>query len=324
MNTILLSFISSFALFLLIAHTLVLLPIKRGKPIGGLDFDTLSVNNITAKRSHFSARDNNKLFYRSITSGEDLVIVLLHGSGAEGQYLLPLAEKLTAALAVTVVVPDLRGHGESALSRLGDITYLGQFEHDIEDLFAHLQTQFPQSKYILAGHSSGGGLAVKFGANSLSKFHGYVLLAPYLGHRAPTVRTNSGGWVQVATLRYIGLGMLNSIGIRWLNSQPVLFFNRPKDVAGPLQADHYSYRLNESFAPDPYASNLQRNKRPVVVLVGQHDEAFYADKFEKVFRENASHAQLMLIPGVKHLDLPNNSEAAGLILAWLGKEFDLL
>jgi hypothetical protein len=55
-----------------------------------------------------------------------------------------------------------------------------------------------------------------------------VLLSPYLGHDAPTVKPNSGGWVKVAMTRIIGLSMLNNIGIKTLNNLPVLFFNRPK------------------------------------------------------------------------------------------------
>ncbi|WP_171737242.1 hypothetical protein [Vibrio sp. 99-70-13A1] len=40
-------------------------------------------------------------------------------------------------------------------------------------------------------------------------------------------------------------------------------------------------------------------------LVGEDDEAFYAEKFEKVFSEHAPQTELVLIENAQHLDLPN-------------------
>jgi alpha-beta hydrolase superfamily lysophospholipase len=174
----------------------------------------------------------------------------------------------------------------------------------------------------LGGHSSGGGLAVKYGGNSLSQFDGAFLLAPYLGYQAPTVRPNSGGWVQVAQLRYAGLAMLNNIGIKFLNNYPVLFFNRPAEVTGELQLESYSYQLNESFSPQSYAADLSNYKSPMLLLVGELDEAFYPNEFKKVLEINAPHTEFHLLKKTKHLDLPFSEEAAKLINMWLVKTFN--
>ena len=111
--------------------------------------------------------------------------------------------------------------------------------------------------------------------------------------------------------------MLNNVGIRVFNYLPVLFFNRPSEWRDPLQAESYSYRLNESFAPQSYEKNLQKNKKPILVLVGADDEAFYADKFQTVFKKNAPQAVVTIIPGVKHLDLPNNETAISIVGSWI-------
>jgi alpha-beta hydrolase superfamily lysophospholipase len=248
-----------------------------------------------------------------------MILVLLHGSGTEGRYLIPLAKKLSFTAEVSVVIPDLRGHGRSALSNMGDIDYLGQYEHDLEDFNSHLRSEYPDSRIILGGHSSGGGLAVKYGGGEHIPFDGYLLLAPYLGYRAPTVRPNSGGWVQVSTRRYAGIAMLNNVGITLLNRLPVLFFNRPPEWTDALQADSYSYRLNESFSPQVFSENLEKNNKPILVLVGSDDEAFYAKEFESVFNQYAPHADVRLIAGARHLNLPNSEMALDSINKWLSR-----
>ncbi len=236
--------------------------------------------------------------------------------------LIPLARALNRESDVTVVIPDLRGHGRSQGSSPGDVNYLGQFEHDLEDLHRHIKQSSKISRVLIGGHSSGGGLAVKYGGNKLSQFDGSILLAPYLGHSAPTVRPNSGGWVQVAALRYAGLAMLNNVGIKRLNGLPVLFFNRPAGVTTDLQLDSYSYRLNESFSPQAYETDLASNGGPMLLLVGELDEAFYPNEYENILANNAPQAEFHIVEGTKHLDLVSNKQAAIYINQWLQKTFN--
>ncbi|MCJ8294898.1 MAG: alpha/beta hydrolase [Colwellia sp.] len=317
--------VASALIYLLMAFVFVFLPVKRVQPEGGLDFDAIAQNDFSVtsiNEQYYKARDNNKLFYRYILGSSAETIVLLHGSGTEGRYLIPLAIKLNTELNITVIIPDLRGHGYSQGSTPGDINYLGQLEHDLEDLLSHIHSSYANAKVILAGHSSGGGLAVKYGGNNLNQFDGTILLAPYLGYQAPTVRPNSGGWVQVAKLRYAGLAMLNNIGITFLNNSQVLFFNRPRKVASELQLESYSYQLNESFSPQSYASDLSNYKNPMLLLVGELDEAFYPNEFKKVLEINAPHAEFHLVKNTKHLNLPLSEEAAKLMQLWIIKSYD--
>ena len=321
--TLLISVLAIPVFYLTLASLLALIPVKRKPAVDSLDFGVLTgmSENVTASEHNYKARSGDELFYRLIPGRKDIFFILLHGSGSEGRYLLDPAQKLSIATGINVVIPDLRGHGRSALGALGDVRYLGQYEDDLEDLKQHLGKEHPGSSIILGGHSSGGGLALKYGGGDHSAFDGYLLLAPYLGYRAPTARPNSGGWVQVSTRRYAGLAMLNNVGIKALNHLPVLFFNRPKEWNDPLQAESYSYRLNESFSTQSYEDNLRRNKRPILVLVGAEDEAFYADKFEAVFRKNAPQALVKIIPGAKHLNLPNSEAAINNIGSWLNSTY---
>jgi pimeloyl-ACP methyl ester carboxylesterase len=312
--------VSLACLLLLLLLVLALAPVARVAPGSGLDFDVLELvgsGDARVNERRYTARDGAELFYSEIGSGTGTIVVLLHGSGSEGRYLLPLASKLVAQAGATVIVPDLRGHGRSALGRSGDIAYLGQLEHDLEDLNSYLRTRNPQSNIVLGGHSSGGGLAIRYGGSAAAGFDGFLLLAPYLGHQAPTVRTDSGGWVQVSVRRYIALGLLNTLGITLFNDTPVLFFRRPPELADALQVESYSYRLNESLTPQPYGDALAGNGKPMLVLVGEQDEAFFADQFKPVLDTHAPHARLYVLPGVRHLNLPGVQASADIISSWL-------
>jgi hypothetical protein len=137
------------------------------------------------------------------------------------------------------------------------------------------------------------------------------------------VRPNSGGWVQVAIKRYVGLSMLNNVGVTLLNSQPVLFFNRPKNVTDHLQVDSYSYRLNESFSPQAYEEDLSNNNTPMLLLVGADDEAFYAQEFKEIMNSFAPHAKVYILEDTKHLDLPSSDKATTRILKWLKTTYNM-
>lgn len=249
------------------------------------------------------------------------IVVLLHGSGWHGLQWHNLAEGLAVQPGTLVLAPDLRGHGAEPDVR-GDVAYIGQLEDDVADLIAHFKRGSPGAKVLLVGHSSGGGLAIRFGGGAHSQqIDRYVLLAPYLGHNAPTTKPNSGGWAFPAVRRIIGLSILNTLQISALNGLPVIAFAMPQSVlAGPLghtATTEYSYRMNVSYAPRDYAKDLQAINRPVLFVVGGSDEAFLADRYEAVARKHLRDARTVIVPGAGHLSLvddPRTLEAIRAIL----------
>ena len=308
------------AIYLLTAVALVLTPVNQTLPERNFDLigqPSHTEIDLVPIDEDYVARDGAELYCPYFQGDSDIVIVLIHRAGSDGTYLLPLAERLNNLSNATVVVPDLRGHGRSALGNMGDVDYLGQLEHDLEDLNAALRIKYPDAKIILGGHVSGGGLAVRYGGSQLAQFDGYLLLAPYLEYDATTVRADNTGWAMSSARRYVGLNMLNRIGITGLNGMPVLFFNHPKAVENPLQVDSYSYRMSESFSSQSYDSDLQANQKSILTLIGNHDELFDADQFEAVFRENAPLAELYIIPDTTHLDLVSQPQAINLTISWI-------
>ncbi|QNI03298.1 alpha/beta fold hydrolase [Halomonas sp. SH5A2] len=266
----------------------------------------------------FEARDETALAYRHYPSDSLTVLILVHGSGTDSRYLATLAHELAEAGAASVYTPDVRGHGPSPVRR-GDIDYIEQLEDDLVDLITHIKdTNADVTKVVVGGHSSGGGLAVRFAGGQ----HGhlasaYLLLAPYLGHDAPTVRDNSGGWAKPSVAKILSISMLNAIGITHFNGADVLHFNLPPEYRDGLETLAYSYRLMTGFSPADFRQALGSVQAPVLVATGAEDEAFYADQFEPVLRPLVPHADITTVEGASHLGLVVSEEGIATVRRWL-------
>jgi pimeloyl-ACP methyl ester carboxylesterase len=292
---------------------------QRAPKAGGLDFTAqLAQNNAPIALQSQAMRDGYALPFRAISGpvGAPL-LVMIHGSGWHGMQF----EGLAAALALRgdILIPDLRGHG-IAPQRRGDIDYIGQFEDDLADLITARAR--PGQKVVLLGHSSGGGLVIRFaGGAHRDMISGAVLLAPFLHHAAPTTRPNSGGWAQINLPRIIGLSILNRAGITALNGLKIVRFAMPDAVLnGPLGATAttaYSYRLNTSFAPrDDYMADLAALP-PYLLVVGQADESFVADAYAPLLGRAGAKGAVHILPDVTHLGVVNDANTAALVAKYL-------
>ena len=282
-------------------------------PGEGLDFtNTLEAGTDAPQLlSAVQMRDGYELQlrqYDSAAAAEAPLLVLVHGSGWHGLQFDPLAKNLSQF--ADVIVPDLRGHGTKPGTR-GDIAYINQFEDDLADLIK--ATAQPGQKVVLGGHSSGGGLVVRFaGGTHGDMLDGAVLMAPYLHHNAPTMRPNAGGWSYPLLRRIIGLSMLNTFRITALNHLTIMQLRMPQVVLdGPLgdtATTSYSYRLNTGFAPRGKYLNDVASLPPFVLIAGSADEAFDAALYEPTMVPVTNKGAYMTVDGVGHLDIVNAPE----------------
>lgn len=277
-------------------------------PEKGLDFSAVSAGPDMPEPETVPMRDGYPLQVRSFDNGAGPLVVMVHGSGWNGLQYATLARQIAGH----VLVPDLRGHG-AAPGRRGDVEYIGQLEDDLADLIA-ARVQ-PRQKVVLLGHSSGGGLVVRFaGGQHGGRLDRAVLLAPFLKYDAPTTRKNSGGWAQPLTRRIIGLSMLNAFGITWFNHLTVIQFAMPKQVLdgplGHLATTEYSYRLNTSYAPRSDYLADTRALPEFFVMAGEKDEAFVAEGYEPLMAPVTHRGSYRIIPGVGHLGIVDAPETA--------------
>ncbi|WP_392339788.1 alpha/beta hydrolase [Moritella marina] len=292
----------------------------RNSDNNSLNFDELYTVDYTClpPRQSCKARDGKEITYRHYPASADTVLILLHGSGWHSQYLLPLAKSISDDGLASVYTLDLRGHGLTP-ERRGDVDYIEQLEDDLADFITQIQARHPNAKLILGGHSSGGGLAIRFaGSHYADQIDAYLLLSPFLKYNAPTMRSNSGGWAHVHTARIIGLSMLNMLGIHRFDHLTAIEFNMPASARDGTETLSYSHRLNTAYAPRHYKKDLAAIKQPVLVAVGECDDAFIAQQFESVMSPYTS-VKVALLPEVSHMGIVVGSEIRLVVKAWLQK-----
>lgn len=289
---------------------------------GGLNFEVLVSEQGAAGQvpalQRFEARDGTALAYRHYPSESPTALIVLHGSGTDSKYLATFAQALADAGAAAVYTPDIRGHGPSP-QRRGDIDYIHQLEDDLADFIYHVKTENSAiTRLVVGGHSSGGGLAIRFAGGEYGHLAAaYLLMAPYLGHDAPTVRNNSGGWAEPSVAKIIALSILNRLGVKGLNSATVLRFKLPPEYRDGSETLAYSYRLMTGFNPSNYPDDLRSINVPSLFLTGAEDEAFFADRFESTVRPHVPDAEVITVPGTSHLGLLVNEEGIEIVRQWL-------
>lgn len=284
-------------------------------------FDALKVENpVLPPLQHFVARDNTKLPYRKYTclSGfTNNVIVLLHGSAWHGQQFFKMAPELTQHADAYCL--DLRGHGPMA-NRRGDVDYVGQLEDDLADFILSLKSDRPDLNVTMLGHSSGGGLAVRFAGGQNNKLvDRYILVAPFISAMAPVTR-NDQNWAVVSLPKLVAISILDSLGVEKFNDRTVIHFNMPSEVRDGTETLAYSYRMLSSINPrQKYQEDIDKIRQPTLVLVGEKDEIFWPEKFKDLFG-SIQNIQVRTIPNATHLSVLTDSKVTAEITKFLEKE----
>lgn len=287
-----------------------------------LDFDRIDKSNHTVwPVTQFAFADGAQVNMRkAIGQGDGKpLLILVHGSGWYGQQFDTLMQDLSHY--ADVIAPDLRGHG-IAPQRRGDIDYIGQHEDDLAEIIhAHRK---PGQKIVLLGHSSGGGLVIRFAGGKHGALMDHaILLAPFIHHRSPTQRANSGGWAHVLVRRMIGLSMLHMAKIPLLNHLTVIEFRFTSEVLESQAAEGattaYSYRMNTSFAPrNDYRADI--SALPAFdLIVGDQDEAFIANQYENLMSEVTQKGNYHMLSGRGHLDVVQAPDTLNIIMARLNE-----
>ena len=228
-----------------------------GDPFKTVDFSDLPAAETVA------ARRGSPITFRHWDPPDpgspERVVIAIHGSSASGSSLHPLAKALRAA-GFTVYASDIRGHG--ATGERGDIDYAGQLDDDLADLTAMAKARHPNAQLALLGFSSGGGFALHAAATPLATaFARIVLISPFLGPFAPTVRPKGGtAWAKAFVPRIIALAVLERFGIHAFEHLPVIAFRR---VAGTGEVPHA-----ELFVPAPARLRHHRLRRRPAQCLG--------------------------------------------------------
>jgi len=270
--------------------------------------------------SRFQARDGTWLAYRvypAASGARDRLAILAHGSAGASNQMHPIARALANA-GVAAAAVDFRGHGASGTR--GDVAYSGQLDDDLADLIAELRAAYPDARFVFIGHSSGGGYGLRVAAGPLRQnFDRFVLLAPYLGHRAPTTRPPkaSESWASADVPRIVAILLLERLGVDGPQSLPVLAFATAPEAKKAV-TDRYSFRLMQSYAaPDDWKGAFEPSRGRISVLVGADDKLMDAEAFARIVPPLG--ARVTIVPGVDHMGLCFRPEAIKAIVAALNE-----
>lgn len=301
----------------LVLVAMLAVPLKRPPPLASIKHGPMRID-ATAKPdlTRFQARDGTWLAYRLYPSSGDRVAILAHGSSASSDAMNGIGKALAAA-DVTAVALDIRGHGAS--SSRGDIGYAGQLEDDLADLIAHLGEQRPNARYLMIGHSLGGGFIARICATPVgARFERFLLLSPFLGAQAPTNRPSDGKgrWAEVDLPRILALAILRRLGIAFGQSLPVIAYaNDP--AAAKFTTSVYSFRLLADYGPNFDWSNMKAAIHAAAgklkVIAGADDELMDAPVYERELKPLG--AKVTLLPGVDHMGIVTEPAALVAIVA---------
>jgi pimeloyl-ACP methyl ester carboxylesterase len=267
----------------------------------------------------YPARDGEQLAYRIYDSSSDRILIFIHGSSYHGGGYHALASALSLGGVAKVVLPNLRGHYMSGRRR-GDIDYIGQYEDDLDDLIKFLRSsEHLEGPITLGGHSSGGGLAIRFAGGAYAgEVSSYLLLAPIIPLSNAIRNGDAGGWAIINWKRLYGLLALNAIGIHGFNGLPIVAFNKPAKFWDGTETLSYSYRLNTSYHPRrDYHADIRALAPHTLVLVGQNDEAIDPPALRTLIAADAPQAQMKIMPDINHFGIFSDPAALAAAAAWM-------
>ncbi|HKI00711.1 MAG TPA: alpha/beta hydrolase [Thermoanaerobaculia bacterium] len=275
-----------------------------------------------AVKRKFTMRDGTVLasqYFPALSSGKSsTTVVLIHGVLSSSFPLNRTSGLLREAASAEVVAIDLRGHGASG-GVPGDVDYIGQYEDDVADVIAKIRAATPGGRIILAGHSMGGGIALRYAMrDGVPPVDGYLLFAPHLGPKSPTNRWEKSetgeAFLQVHIPRILGLALFNSVGFTGFNGLRTLFFNLPKEM--PLRS--YSYRAMTGSTPTDHGPALKAVDKPLLVVVSSKDEAFKADQFEAAIRPYST-GEVVIVEGASHDGVLNEPRTLAAVTRWISR-----
>lgn len=153
---------------------------KPSDLIGFADFKIpfLKIPKLMSLRNTF----NEPINFRLIDGTTDTVVVLVHGMGGDSRYLTQLALQFSQSTRHTILLPDLKFHGEGNQDRAVKLLPYQDIVTELQFLLDNLKNKYSQiNKVVLVGHSLGGAVVLKWLLSQpKNTFQKVGLISPYL------------------------------------------------------------------------------------------------------------------------------------------------
>lgn len=315
-------------LYLGIAFALVFWPpatFERPVPASPQRTSTASnADGAVVREKLFKVRDGATIAAR-VHGDDDLpTLLVIHGVASQAKDMDEMAALLTKTVKLRVIAIDMRGHGRSSGTRW-QLDHVGQFEEDVSDIIGQIRSEAPSKPVVLAGHSMGGGIALRYSlASNNAPADGFLLLTPLLGGDSPSMKKTQSSEPKMGespaaespvifrTPRMIGVIMLHSIGITAFDQLPIMLFNHPDRPS-------YGFAALASMqpnAPADYRVALKAVSKPLVLIAGDKDEYFEAATFPKIISENGN-GDSFLVENANHTSVLTDVRSIKIMTDWL-------
>ncbi len=241
-----------------------------------------------------------RLYYRRHEGGDRFApLVLVHGAGGNHMHWPAELRRLPETVVYSL---DLPGHGKAEGPGRVDIGAYAESIHAFVDALG-------LPRFVLAGHSMGGAIALEYALRHAPRLAGLVLVA-------------TGGRLRVAPELLAGLRMdfaqtteLLAVRTHAADVDPELlraYVRRLREVAPEvLHADFVACDRFDRLA------DLHRVNVPTLVLCGEADRMTPVSD-SRILAAGIPDAQLDVIPAAGHMVvLERPAEVAGLLTEWL-------
>ncbi|WP_134686941.1 alpha/beta fold hydrolase [Brevibacillus migulae] len=227
--------------------------------------------------------DSATMAYQSIGDGPPLVLVHAPGIGsANFSCQMPLSHSHR------LLIPDLRGHGESSPAR--EPFTLRTIAADIH---AMLDAEKVEQASI-CGYSQGGSIALECLLAYPDRFHAAILVSSF----------SEVNDLYLHARFFLAEALTSMHGVKWLaHSTARSHLDDPDEqkrwIAHAEKTDGFS--LHQMYLAGHHytcTDQLPTIKIPVMLVYGEEDRAMLP--YAQLLQHKLPHAQLHLVPGVKH------------------------
>jgi pimeloyl-ACP methyl ester carboxylesterase len=256
-------------------------------------------------RAISAARRASALYCAVYGSGTPLLLV--HGLGATGAIFQPLIPALAAHY--QLIVPDLRGHGQSR--RLPGPDSTDRLAADLENLLDLLGIS---SCYAL-GYASGGAVAQQLARSCSTRLRGLALVCTY-ARSATTIREQIESRLRPQLFRLLGASGMAALAARRARADDATFV-RDSIACNDGRRIAPIARSLLAFDSRPWLREL---RCPALVVAGAADTTTPLRHAQELVA-GLPNAELRVIPRGGHwLVKTHSTELLDIIVPWLAKQ----
>lgn len=286
-------------------------PPPQGPPLSTVGLQDAPSTAPAAAR-YLTASDGVRLAYRIYRATKPrATLVFFHGGGAHsGASYHHLAAALSENHHITVMTPDLRGHGASE-GRRGDTPDTAQIFHDVVNYLRVARQLEGDTPLYLGGHSSGAGVLLNFSAEtefaSAFDISGYLFVAPNLGFRSKTMREPlEAPFASVRVRDFVCHSM--TLGLFCGHHYAVRFHYAPellKNDLGLVSAN--TVMMANALTPTSPKKQLRQLATPLGIWLAEDDALIDSNKVETFVRQarlhNGAETFVQTLHGQEHLSI---------------------